>query len=134
MLMNSEKKTAKKIINLLNKRGFMVKQHSSRTSRSVYIKIDNGLIPSIRISDHKRYNNDNCKFNIIKDYEGPRLELINGKVKKYYKYNHLARLVTDIEIERNNKILTIGYSRYRKMQTNNKKIRKNYFKPCIKVA
>ena len=62
------------------------------------------------------------------------LELINGKVKKYYKYNHLARLVTDIEIERNNKILTIGYSRYRKMQTNNKKIRKNYFKPCIKVA
>lgn len=134
MLMNSEKKTAKKIINLLNKRGFMVKQHSSRTSRSVYIKIDNGLIPSIRISDHKRYNNDNCKFNIVKDYEGPRLELINGKVKKYYKYNHLARLVTDIEIERNNKILTIGYSRYRKMQTNNKKIRKNYFKPCIKVA
>lgn len=136
MLINREKKVAKKIISLLNKRGFIVKQHSSKTSKSIYLKIDNGLIPAIRISDHKRYNDDNCKFNMIKNYEGPRLELINGRVKKYYKYNHLTRLVTDIELERNSKILSIGYSRYRKNLKNNKtnKIEKNYFNQYTKVA
>lgn len=128
MLMNKEKKIARKVIELLHKRGFIVKQHCSKTSKSIYIKIDNGLIPAIRISDHKRYNDDNCKFNLIRDYDGLKYEIIKGKVKKYYKYNHIARLITDIELERNSKVLTMGYSKYRKVLTNNKTIEnsKNY--------
>lgn len=131
MLMNKEKKIARKIIELLHKRGFIVKQHCSKTSRSIYIKIDNGLIPSIRISDHKRYNDDNCKFNLIRDYDGLRYEIIKGKVKKYYKYNHIARLITDIELERNSKVLTMGYSKYRNMLTHNKI---DYYRNNIKAA
>ena len=53
MFINKEKRLAKKVTTLLNKRGFIVKQHSSRTSKSIYLKIDNGAIPVIRISDHK---------------------------------------------------------------------------------
>lgn len=113
MFINKEKKLARKIKQLLNKRGFLVKEHISRTSKSIYIKVDNGAIPVIRISDHKRINNDNCKYNVIKNYKGLRYELINGKIKRYYNYNNIARLITDIELERNSKILSIGYSRYR---------------------
>lgn len=113
MFMNKEKRIAKKIVRLLNQRGFLVKEHKSRTSKSVYIKIDNGAIPVIRISDHKRANNDNCKYNVIRDYKGPRYESINGRMKKYYTYKNIARLVTDIELERNTKILAIGYSGYK---------------------
>lgn len=122
MLMNKEKKISRKIVDLLQKRGFIVKQHCFKSSKSIYIKIDNGLIPAIRISDHKRYNNDNCKFNIIKDYAGVKTEIVNGKIKKYYTYKNIARLITDIELERNSKILTMGYSRYRNNLTNNKNI------------
>lgn len=111
--MIKEKRIAKKITNLLNKRGFLVKQHNSRTSKSIYLQIDKGAIPSIRISDHKRLNNDNCKYNVIKNYNGIRNELVNGRAKKYYNFKNLGRLITDIELERNNKILTIGYSRYK---------------------
>lgn len=113
MFINKEKRLAKKVTMLLNKRGFIVKQHSSRTSKSIYLKIDNGAIPAIRISDHKRLNADNCKYNIIKNYKGPKNEIIKGKIKKYYRYNNLGRLVTDIELERNSKIMSIGYSKYK---------------------
>lgn len=113
MFMNKEKKLARRIVELLNKRGFIVKPHISKTSKSIYIKLDNGAIPVIRISDHKRSNNDNCKFNVIKNYNGSKHEIINGKIKKYYNYNNVARLITDIELERNKKIFSIGYSKYR---------------------
>ena len=41
MFMNKEKKTAKRIVQFLNKRGFIAREHHSKTSKSIYIKIDN---------------------------------------------------------------------------------------------
>lgn len=128
MLINKEKQIARKIVLMLNKRGFIVKKHYSKTSKSIYIKIDKGLIPAIRISDHKKYNNDNCKFNIVKNYYGLNTEIVKGKVKKYYRYNNIARLIADIELERSNKILSIGYSKYRNILLNNKNQYNGYFK------
>ena len=112
-MINKEKRIAKKISYLLNKRGFIVKQHNSKSSKSIYLKIDRGVIPTIRISDHKRLNNDNCKYNVIRKYDGVRNELINGRVKKYYNFNNLSRLITDIQLERSEKVISLGYSRYR---------------------
>lgn len=133
MFMNKEKRIAKKITILLNKRGFIVKEHRSKTSRSIYLKIDNGAIPVIRISDHKRTNNDNCKYNVIKNYNGNKFELIKGKIKKYYNYSNMARLVTDIELERNSKIMTLGYSKYRNI-LEGKKVNSSSYDRYSKVA
>lgn len=123
MFMNKEKRLAKKIKELLNKRGFIVKDHCSKSSKSIYIKIDNGAIPVIRISDHKRLNDDNCKYNVIRNYKGSKNEFINGKMKKYYNHSSIGRLITDIELERNAKILSMGYSKYKNIlrgkKTNN---------------
>lgn len=113
MFMNKEKKMAKRIVQFLNKRGFIAKEHQSRTSKSIYIKIDNGAIPVIRISDHKRFNSDNCKYNVIRNYKGPNYEIVKGKMKNYYTFKNIAKLITDIELERHNKIMSLGYSRYR---------------------
>lgn len=113
MFMNKEKKIAKKITKLLYQRGFFVKMHKSKSSKSIYIKIDNGVIPVIRIIDHKRANDDNCKYNVIKNYKGRRQETINKKLKRYYNYKNINRLITDIELERNAKIQAIGYVGYR---------------------
>lgn len=135
-MINKEKKVAKKIKKLLSKRGFLVHQHNSQTSKSVYIKIDRGMLPSIRISDHKRLNNDNCKYNVIKNYNGVRNEIVNGREKKYYNFRNLRRLITDIELERNNKIITIGYLRYKKILKTkvNRKISNNKNNYYEKVA
>ncbi len=135
-MINKEKIMAKKIKKLLNKRGFLVHQHNSQTSKSVYLKIDKGMLPSMRISDHKRLNNDNCKYNVIKNYNGVRNEIVNGREKKYYNFNNLRRLITDIELERNSKIITIGYLRYKKILKTriNRKTNYNKNKYCEKVA
>ena len=126
MIKNKEKKFAKKLINLLNKRGFIVKAHKSKSSKSIYLKIDNGLIPNVRISDHKRYNDDNCKYNVIRKYDGPRIEIVKGRLKKYYQYTSIGRIVTDIELERSEKILRIGYQRYKDKLTKKKSPNKEY--------
>ena len=127
MFMNKEKKMAKRIVQYLNKRGFIAKEHHSRTSKSIYIKIDNGVIPVIRVSDHKRVNDGNCKYNVIKNYKGPKYEIVKGKMKKYYTFKNLANLITDIELERHNKIMTLGYSNYRNILEGKKTGRYNKY-------
>ena len=125
MIKNKEKKFAKRLISLLNKRGFIVKAHKSKTSKSIYLKIDNGLISNVRISDHKRYNDDNCKYNVIRKYDGPRLEIVKGKLKKYYQYASIGRLVTDI-------ILRIGYQRYKdKLTKKNNSKKENIYQKKV---
>lgn len=111
-MINREKRFAIKISRELNKRGFLVEQHNSKSSRSIYLKIDRGSIPTIRISDHKRLIDDNCKYNIIRKYNGPKEEYINGRRKKYYTFKNINKVIMDIEFERNRKILSIGYIRY----------------------
>lgn len=125
MLKNSkEKKLANKIKGMLNKRGFIVKIEVSKKTRSVYLKIDNGACPSIRISDHKN-NKTKAKFNMIKDYQGRRIEFSNCQIKMFYNFHMVGRLVADMEKERSNRILQYGYSNYKK--TRDKSITENYF-------
>lgn len=125
MLKNSkEKKLANRIKGMLNKRGFIVKIEISKKSKSVYLKIDNGACPSIRISDHKN-NNAKAKFNMIKDYQGRRLEFSNGQIKIFYNFHMIGRLIADMEKERSNRIMQYGYSNYKKIRDKN--ITNNYF-------
>ena len=110
-----EKNLANKIKNMLLKRGFLVDVSVSKKTNSVYLKIDNGACPTIRISDH-RNDKSKSKFNMIKNYTGKRMEFQNGQLKKFYNYHMIGRLVADLEIERSNKIIKYGYSNYKKIR------------------
>lgn len=110
--LSKEKRMAKRIKEMLNKRGFIVTIQVSKNTNSVYLKIDNGACGKIRISDHKN-NLTNCKFNMIKNYNGKRSEYSNRVFKKYYNYNGIGRLIADIEIERADSIAKYGYYKYR---------------------
>ena len=74
---SKEKRMANKIKEMLYRRGFKVETKISKNTKSVYLKIDNGACPTIRISDHKN-NKTRSKFNVIKNYEGKRREYCNG--------------------------------------------------------
>lgn len=112
MFINKEKRIAKKIRDLLQKKGFIVEIKYSRRTRSIYLKSDNGACPSIRISDHINYKTKS-KFNVIRNYKGKRKELINGTVKYFYSYKPITLLIADLEIERSNNILKYGYTKYK---------------------
>lgn len=115
---SKERRIANKIENALNKRGFIVDIRAAKNSKSLYLKLDNGACPGIRISDHKKVfkNKTKYKFNVIKDYKGNRTEFNNGQFNKFYNFNSIGRLISDIEIERSNKIINYGYSNYRNIR------------------
>lgn len=123
--LSKEKRIANKIKEMLYKRGFTVETKLSKNSKSVYLKIDNGACPSIRISDHKN-NKTQSKFNVIKNYEGKRFELYNGKAKIFYNFNMIGKLIADVECERSNMILKHGYAKYKSIRD-----RKNYYSNYI---
>lgn len=110
-----EKRLADRIVNILNKRGFIVEIQHSKRSNSIYLILDNGACPGIRISDHRNdYNR--YKFNVIRNYVGKRNEYINGQVKSYYDFKSIGRLIMEVETERSNRIVKFGYSNYRKIR------------------
>lgn len=117
--LSKEKRMANKVKEMLYKRGFIVETKLSKNSKSVYLKIDNGACPSIRISDHKN-NKTKSKFNVIKNYKGKRFELYNGKSKMFYNFNMISRLIVDIECERSNMILKHGYAKYKTIRDRKK--------------
>ena len=118
MLKIKEKIIAKQIKELLHKRGFIVEIRSSKKTKSIYLKLDNGACSEIRISDHKN-DKSKAKFNMIKNYIGKRNEYINGQSKKYYNYQMIARLVSDVELERSNRIIKFGYRKYKNIRDKN---------------
>ncbi len=117
MFINREKRISNKIIKSLNKRGFIVKVKKAKSTKSIYLTIDNGACSSIRISNHKN-SKTNSKFNVINNYTGKRNEYANRMIRKYYNFNMIGSLIADIECERSNQILKYGYSRYKAIRDN----------------
>lgn len=108
-----EKRLADRIVSILNKRGFIVELQYSKKSNSIYLILDNGACPGIRISDHRNDYNK-YKFNVIRNYVGKRSEYINGQIKSFYNFKSIGRLIMDVESERSTRIIKFGYSNYRK--------------------
>lgn len=116
-VINKERKMARKIKLILNKRGFIVDVKPAKRSRSVYLKLDNGACPGIRISNHKNNKTNYC-YNMINNYCGARTEYCNGQIKHFYNFSSVGRLISEIERERSNKIIKYGYSNYIRKRNN----------------
>lgn len=125
-ILSKERKMAKKIKLMLNKRGFIVDVKPAKGTKSVYLKLDNGACPGIRISNHKNKRTNYC-FNMINNYNGARTEFSNGQTKHFYNFNSVGRLISEVERERSNKIIKYGYSNYIKKR-NKETIVYNYNK------
>lgn len=113
--LKKERKLADRIVGILNKRGFIVEKHYSKKSNSIYLTLDNGACPGIRISDHRNDYNK-FKFNVIRNYVGKGSEYINGQVKSFYNFKSIGKLIMDVECERSTRIIKFGYSNYRKIR------------------
>jgi len=123
--LNKEVRLANKIKKMLNKRGFIVKIQFSKSSKSVYLKIDNGACSGVRISNHLN-SKSNYKYNMIKNYQGKRCSFANGKTRYFYNYNSIGRVITDLESERSNNVIKQGYYKYRKIRDRENS---NYYGP-----
>ncbi|MCI9063459.1 MAG: hypothetical protein HFJ17_02500 [Clostridia bacterium] len=114
-----EKIIANRVRKILNKKGFLVQVKQSKSSNSIYLRLDNGACEGVRISDH-RNDKANYKFNIINGYAGRKSKVVKGKQKRYYNFNLTNKAIHDIEIERANRIINFGYESYKRARDNRK--------------
>ena len=86
----------------------------------------------IRISDHNGKVKYKYKFNVIKGYRGPQKVNDKGYKRLYYNYENMDKLISDVEIERKNKILRYGVMAYKDYMKRNSK--NDLYKSFHKVA
>lgn len=120
------------LIHNLQGKGFKIHRHYAKTTRSIYLKLDYGVCCGIRISDHAGKKKYKYKFNLIKQYKGPKQVIDKGYTRLFYDYSNTKELINDVEDEKKSKILKYGLSNYQKYMEKNSK--NNLYKSFKNVA
>lgn len=129
---NQEIKVSNKLIKDLKDKGFKISKYYAKTTKSIYLKLDYGVCCGIRISDHNGKKKYRYKFNLIKQYKGPKQINDKGYVRLFYNYNNTKELIDDVQIEKKNKINKYGLYNYQEFMERNSK--KDLYKSFKNVA
>lgn len=115
--MKLNKKQERKIARILAKeliqKGYLVHEHYAKTTKSIYLKLDYGACCGIRISDHNGKKKYRYKFNLIKQYNGPKVINDRGYIRLFYNYKNIKELLNDVDFEKKQKINKYGLLKYR---------------------
>lgn len=116
------------LIKNLKNEGIIIQKYKSKSSLSVYLKLDYGVLNSIRISDHKGKKHLNYKYNILTICPEP-ISTINKTrfgdvIRHYFPINNKEELLQTILQDRNHKISSYGLQRYQTYM--NKEIASNH--------
>lgn len=132
MKRNQEIEVSNKLIKDLKHKGFEVHKYYAKTTKSIYLKLDYGVCCGIRISDHKGKKKYRYKFNLIKQYNGPKQVNDRGYLRLFYDYSNTDELVNDVQEEKKEKINKYGICNYQKYMRKNSK--DNLYKSFKNVA
>ena len=113
MKRGKEIEISNKLIKELKEKGIQINKYYAKTTKSIYLKLDYGVCCGIRISDHNGKKKYKYKFNLIKQYNGPK-EIIDRKyIRLFYDYNNTEELIDDVQNERKSKINKYGLNNYK---------------------
>lgn len=132
MRRNQEIEVSNKLIKDLRDKGFEIHKYYAKTTKSIYLKLDYGVCCGIRISDHKGKKKYRYKFNLIKQYNGPKQVNDRGYLRLFYDYSNTDELVNDVQEEKKEKINKYGICNYQKYMRKNSK--DNLYKSFKNVA
>lgn len=132
MKRNQEVEVSNKLIRNLKDKGFQIHKYYAKTTKSIYLKLDYGVCCGIRISDHTGKKRYKYKFNIIKQYKGPKQVKDKGCLRLFYNYNNTEELINDVQNEKKEKIVKYGLYNYQKYMKQNAK--DNLYKSFKNVA
>lgn len=100
---------SKQLLNL----GFIVHRYNSKTTSSIYLKLDYGVCCGIRIADHNGKKKYHYRFNVFKDYKGDKIIIRDNLVSYFFTFNEIPKLLEQVQIERQNKISKYGLEKYK---------------------
>lgn len=129
---SQEIEVSNKLIKDLKEKGFQINKYYAKTTKSIYLKLDYGVCCGIRISDHRGKKKYRYKFNLIKQYEGPKQIKDKGYLRLFYDYNNTEELIKDVQIEKKAKINKYGLYNYQEYMKQNSK--DNLYKSFKNVA
>ncbi|MEK4715250.1 hypothetical protein [Sporosarcina sp. FSL K6-5500] len=99
--------------------GFKVMRYDSYSSKSVYLKLDDGVVGTLRISDHKGKKHLRYKYNLTKgSYRYKRDD--KGVVRYYFPMQDINLLVEKVVYDRKVLIDKYGQDQYAKFMVNNR--------------
>lgn len=102
-----------KIVKELIKLGFIVHRYYSKTTSSIYLKIDYGLCCGIRIADHDGKKKYHYRFNVYKDYKGDKVIVRDNLISYFFTFEEVPELLEKVQIEKKNKISKYGLDKYK---------------------
>lgn len=101
------------LIKQLLKLGFIVHRYDSKSTSSIYLKLDYGVACGIRIADHSGKKKYRYRFNVIKDYVGDKAIYKDGLICLFFSYKELDNVIEAVINEKTNKIKKYGIDKYK---------------------
>lgn len=93
--------------------GFTIQRYDSYSTNSIYLKLDYGVMNSLRISDHKGKKHLKYRYNLLSDRKGINKHYDDVYPRFYYGFNHVERLLADIFQDKVQKLTRYGSKKYR---------------------
>lgn len=112
------KRQYKEIIAFCRSHGIKVRLYEAISSNSVYMKLDEGVLYTIRISDHNGKKKLKYRYNLIKD--SPTGMVVDEDFTRYYfNMRDIGLLFDRILEDRQTKLETIGSRKYMELMESN---------------
>lgn len=116
------KKAVDYLVKELKKDGFTITKYEAYSSNSVYLKIDDGAIGTIRISDHYGKKHLKYRYNLIKGEKESRRVLDGGVERFYLPMRLIDVLVAKINYDKKMKVRKYGEDNYERLQIKNREV------------
>jgi hypothetical protein len=101
------------IIRQLKKEGITILRYNSYSSNSIYLKLDYGVLNSIRISDHQGKKHLAYRYNIIYGETSSYMNrTAEGWPRYFFPLGRADKLLEQIKQDRMVKLATMGYHDY----------------------
>jgi hypothetical protein len=90
------KEIADKLVLRLKAEGFTVQRYDAFSTESVYLKLDFGIVYTVRISGHSGKKHLKYTYNLIAGHNGKRMVKQDGTWRQFFNFNEVDALVTAI--------------------------------------
>jgi len=106
---------ANTLVNFFHSRGIKVMRYDAFSTNSIYLKLDYGLLYSIRLSDHPGKQHLNYRFNAVNKYDGPRQVPTDWNWNREFytldtsELNEMCRSILSLQADKMQQLGAYGY-------------------------
>ena len=128
------KESAEYLVGRFKALDYVVQYYESKTTNSIYLKLDYGVAGSVRLSDHIGKTKLRYTYNVMDGIRDREVYLDRGVQRYFYGFKHLDMLVADVEANKAGKIDTFSSYKYKDDMERNRlrgEDSRGFWKKCV---